>query len=117
MAKTKTQVATLALQMLKAVEGDASPDTNDLILAEDAYDLIWSQLHSKRLTTWGSTASVPNECVNAVVALVAESRLPFFFVPPDVQQMVMLYASRAIGDITEFTSLNYVPRETPIEAF
>ena len=117
MAKTKAQVATLALQMLQAVEGDASADTNDQTLAEDAYDMVYGRLRSLHLATWGSTGSVPNECVNPVASLIAEMRMPFFKVPPDAQQMVMNQASKALGDLTEVQNLSYESQVTPIESF
>lgn len=117
MAKTRAQVALLALQMMQVVEGDASADTNDQTLAEDAYDMVYSRLRSLHLTTWGSGGSVPNECVNPVVALVAEARLPFFKVPQDVQMLIKSSASTAIADLTEVQNLSYTPRETPIESF
>ena len=108
MAKTKTEIATLALQAIRAVEGDATPDANDLSTMEDAYDEVYAMLATKHLVSWSPTGSVPDAVVVPVMALTASYRLPLFKVPIEALQMVAGAASTAIGDITEALALDYV---------
>jgi len=103
--------------MMQAVEGNASASTADQTLAEDAYDMVYAKLRSLHLAIWGGTGSVPDECVNPVIALVAESRLPFFKVPQDAQMHIKSMASTAIADLTEVQNKSHVPQETPAEYF
>ena len=115
MAKTKSQIGVLALQMLKSVDGDATPDSNDTTVIEDAYDEIYAMLQTKHLVTWASSGSVPDESVMPVAYLVAEARLPLFTPPQANVSMIMAGAARAIGDLIEVQSLDYVPQDIQSE--
>ena len=110
MSKTKAQIGTLALQMLRVVEGDSTPDTNDTTIIEEGYDEVYARLRTRHLVSWGSTGSVPNECIMPVAALVADSRIGFFQVPIDAFTDVKSKASRAEGDLTEVLAQDYVPQ-------
>lgn len=117
MAKTKSEIGVLALQALRVVEGDATPDSNDTTVIEDAYDMVYQRLRTRHLVSWSSTGSVPDECVNPVVSLVAESRIGFFAPPPQAEQDVRIKASMAYDDLTEVLSMDYVSEEVPGEYF
>lgn len=115
MSKTRAELATLSLQMMRVVEGDATPDTNDQTLLEEAYDQVYAVLVRKHLVTWGPTDSIPDEAINPVAAMTASSRLSFFKVPPDTQQIILIEASNAIESLTEILSLDYVSDTIPSE--
>jgi hypothetical protein len=110
-SKTKSEIGVLALQALQAVEGDATPDSNDTTVIEAAYDMVYARLRTRHLVSWASTGSVPEECVNPVVSLVAESRISYFQPPPDAAADIRFKASQAFGDLTEVLAMDYVPDE------
>jgi len=117
MSQTKSQIGVLALQSLHVVEGDATPDTNDTTVIEKAYDLIYAVLRTKHLVSWGSTGDIPDEAVNPVVALVAESRIGYFKPPQHAEADIRLKASTAFLDLTEVLSPDYVSDPVPAEYF
>jgi len=117
MSKTKSEIGVLALQALHVIEGDATADSNDESIIEDAYDLVYPKLRALHLVNWGSGDDVPNECVNPVVALVAESRIGFFTPPQHAEQDIRLKASKALTELTEVLSNDYVSEETKANYF
>lgn len=117
MAQTKSQIGLLALQAMHVVEGDATPDANDTSVIEAAYDQVFARLRTRHLVSWGSTGSVPDEAVNPVVALTAQSRLTYFNPPADVINLINLMASTAFEDLTEVLQPDYVSQPTPAEYF
>ena len=116
MSKTKTQVGLQALQAMKAVEGDATPETNDTTVIEDAYDQICAMLYARHLKTWDDSA-VPDEVIIPLVDLMAYSKLSSFTVPPDVQQRITLGASTAVELITEALAMDYVSEPIPADHY
>ena len=116
MSKTKTETGLQALQALKAVDGDATPEPNDTTVIEEAYDQIKASLYNRHLVSWDDTA-VPDDVINPLVYLIAESRLTVFSPPMDVQQFIMTKANSAVEDITEALSLDYVHEPIPSESF
>lgn len=117
MAQAKSQIGVLALQALKAVEGDATPDSSDVTLIEAAYDQVYASLRSRNLASWGSAGEVPDEAVNSVVALVAEARIGFFKPPQDAAADIRLKASTAFEDLVEVLQPDYVSQPVPAEYF
>lgn len=117
MPASKSDIGLLALQSMKVVDGDATPEANDTSVIETAYDGIWAILNTKHLVTWPISGNVPDELINPVVALVAQSRLTFFTPPVDVQATINAAAESAYMDITEAIALDYVPTQTPSESF
>ena len=113
MSATKSEIGLLALQALKVVDGDATPETNDTSVIEAAYDGVYARLATRHLVSWPLSGSVPDELIDPVVALVAKSRLTTFSPPQDVAANIRLDASTAFEDITEMLSLDYVPVSTP----
>jgi len=116
MSKTKTEVGLQALQALKAVDGDATPESNDTTVIEDAYDQIKATLYNRHLVSW-EDATVPDDVIMPLVYLIAESRLTTFSPPANVAQFIMLKANSAVEDITEALSIDYVPEVIPSESY
>lgn len=116
MSKTKTECGLQALQMLRAVDGDATPETNDTTTIEEAYDQVKAILYNKHLVSWEDTA-VPDDVIMPLCYLMAESRLTLFTPPQVVAQMIVLKASEAVEDITEALALDYVYETIPSESF
>jgi len=116
MSKTKTECGLQALQSLKAVDGDATPETNDTAIIEEAYDQVKATLYNRHLVSWEDTA-VPDDVIIPLVYLMAEARLTTFSPPMDVQQFIMAKAANAVEDITEALSLDYVYESIPSESF
>ncbi len=114
MSKTKTQIGLLALQSLRVVEGDASADSSDTTIIEDAYDQVYARLRTRHLVSWGSGGSVPDEAVNPVVALTAQARMTYFKPPAEVAAMINFQALTAFEDLTEVLQPDYVSQ--PVEA-
>ena len=115
MSKTKTELGTLALQMLKAVDGDATPETNDTTVIEAGYDEVYAKLVEKHLVSWGPTDSIPDKAVMPVAYLTAESRLALFTPPQLNVQLILAGAGKAIGDLTEVYAMDYVHQTIPSE--
>ena len=115
MAKTKTELGTLALQMLKAVDGDATPETNDVTVIEAAYDEVYAMLAEKHLVSWSPTGDVPDKAVMPVAYLVAESRLTLF-TPPQINiALIQNGAALAEGNLTTLLAMDYVHQDIPSE--
>ena len=117
MPASKADIGLLALQSMKVVEGDATPETNDTTVIEAAYDSVYAMLNEKHLVSWPSSGNVPDELINPVTMLVAASRLTLFSPPLDVVQMIVTQAASAVEDITEMVVLDYVPDPIPSENF
>lgn len=115
MAQTKTQLGESALRMMRQVEGDANPESYATTIIEAGYDQVYQMLRTRHLVSWGPTDSIPDECVNPVMALTAKSRLSFFKVPADSRQEVLSAASTAIGDLTAVLGIDYVSQQIPSE--
>jgi len=109
MPLSKQAIGLLALQAMRVVDGDATPDTNDTAVIEQAYDNIYAMLNQRHLVSWAINGLVPDELVDPVVSLVAASRITLFTVPIDVVQSITIQASSAVETITEMVSLDYVP--------
>ena len=117
MSQTKSQIGVLALQALHVIEGDATADTNDETIIEAAYDFIYKRLRTLHLVNWGSGDSVPDECVNPVVSLVAESRIGYFKPPQHAETDIRIKASNAITELTEVLANDYVDIPTKAQFF
>jgi hypothetical protein len=117
MSQTKSELGLLALQALKVVEGDATPDANDTSVIEAAYDNIYAALRAKHLVSWGSGDSIPDECVDPVMYLVAKSRISFFKPPSDSAQLILMEAGNAESELTEVLSNDYVEEPTKAQYF
>ncbi|MEE8208711.1 MAG: hypothetical protein V3T88_07170 [Nitrosomonadaceae bacterium] len=117
MPATKTQIGLLALQSMKVVDGDATPDTNDTTVIEAAYDTVYAMLNARHLVSWAITGSVPDKFINPVVALTAASRMTLFTVPQDVQVIIAAQAGAAVQTMSEMQALDYVPVPIPSVPF
>lgn len=117
MAASKTQIGLLALQSMKVVDGDATPESNDTAIIEAAYDSVYAKLSRRHLVSWALDADVPDEFIDAVVALTAASRITLFTVPADDKQIILAAASEAVEEITEMVALDYVPVSIPSVAY
>lgn len=71
---TKAEIRNQALQLLGRLRLGQSPQNQDKVVIEQAYDEVYEGLKVLGLATWASTASVPTEVVPHVVALVAIAR-------------------------------------------
>jgi hypothetical protein len=114
-SQSKTAIGLLALQAMRVVEGDATPDSNDTAIIEAAYDQVYATLKTRHLVSWAPSGEVPDECVNPVVYLTAAQRLSLFTVPLDAQQYILSQAATAVGDLTEVLALDYAPVQVPSE--
>jgi len=114
MAKTKAEVGLQCLQSMKVVDGDATPETNDTTIIEEAYDQIKAMLYTRHLVSWEDT-EVPDEVIIPLCDLMAASRLSFFSPPADVKQMILQGASSAVEQITEVLAMDYVSEPVPSE--
>ena len=108
MAKTKAQVGLQALQTMRVVEGDATPEANDTTVIEDAYDQIKAMLYNLHLVTWEDSA-IPDDVIQPVVDLMCASRITFFDPPPNVVQIILQGASGATELLTNMLAQDYVP--------
>jgi hypothetical protein len=74
MAKTIAECRNRALTKIGKLPLGQTPAAalaNDM---KDAYDQIYARLEARGLVTWSSTASIPDEFVEDVVALMAYER-------------------------------------------
>lgn len=71
MAVTRAEIANRALRKLGVLPFGQSADSNRTDAALQAYDEVYAYLEELGIVDWGSTASVPNEYVFWVVAIVA----------------------------------------------
>jgi len=117
MPASKTAIGLLALQAMKVVDGDASPEANDTTIIEAAYDSVYATLNARHLVSWPISGNVPDEFINPVVALTAASRITLFTPPQDVVSIILSAAASAVEDISEMQALDYVPVEIPSEGF
>lgn len=114
MAKTKSEVGLQALQTMRVVEGDATPESNDTAVIEDAYDQLKAMLYNKHLVTWDDSA-VPDDVILPLVDLMCASRITFFNPPANVQQILLAAASTSVQQITSMLAQDYVPDIIPSE--
>lgn len=117
MPASKAEIGLLALQGMKVVDGDATPETNDTNVIEAAYDSVYAKLNAKHLVSWAINGNVPDEFINPVTALVAASRITFFNPPIDVKELILAAASEAVEEISEMQALDYVPVSIPSVAY
>ena len=59
MPASKTQIGLLALQIMKVVDGDATPEANDTSIIESAYDSVYAMLNERHLVSWTITDDFP----------------------------------------------------------
>lgn len=74
MAKTIAECRNRALEKIGKLPLGQTPTgaiANDM---EDVYDQVYARLESRGLVTWSSTASIPDEYVEDIVALMAYER-------------------------------------------
>lgn len=71
MAKTKAEVRDRAATELGRLRLGQSLQHQDKVRIEEAYDEVYADLKDEGLNTWASDASVPDELVPFVSALVA----------------------------------------------
>lgn len=114
MAQTKSQIGVKALQRLKVLEDGATASSSDTTSIEAAYDEVYANLRTKHLVSWGSTGSVPNEAVDAIVTLVAALRVNEFDPPDDVAIKIIALASAAEGALSVIIQPDYV--SSPVQA-
>jgi hypothetical protein len=114
MSKSKAEVGLQCLQAMQVVDGDATPETNDTTIIEEAYDQIKAMLYTRHLVSWEDTA-VPDEVIIPLCDLISYSRLSFFNPPADVKQLIIAGASTAVEQITEVLSMDYVSEPIPSE--
>lgn len=118
MPATKAEIGLLALQVLKVVEGnDATPEPNDTLVIEQAYDNVYAKLLSMHLVSWGLTESVPDLFIDPVVWLIAASRITVFDPELSTIQIILANSERSIGEITKAIAMDYVPQIYPTESF
>lgn len=74
MAKTKAECRNRALRKLGKLAIGQTAEAGIASDMEDAYDQIYARLENKGLVTWSSTASIPDEFVEDIVAIMAFER-------------------------------------------
>ncbi len=74
MAKTIAECRNRALVKLGKLPLGQTPGSALSSDMEDAYDQVYQRLKSRGLVTWSSTASIPDEFVEDIVALMAYER-------------------------------------------
>ena len=95
MAATAAQIRNKAAQRLGLKSGtlNLSSDISDDL--DEAYNEIWADLEAKDIVNWDLTESVPDEFVNPVVDLVAESRVVDYAVSRERFSRIVAAASTA----------------------
>lgn len=110
MARTKTQIATEALQIIGELATGQTPTDADLQVAIAAYEQVWMQLQTPEyLATWGAEEDIPSEAVKPIVALVASEISPHFGVQGQTLQQVEARASNAYPQLRTNLHSNWVP--------
>jgi len=87
---TKAEVKAKALQMLGVLRLGQSAQNQDDVSIGDSYTEVYNQLKTLGLATWASTASVPNDIVPHMVALVAYNSVYFDGVSEARAQRILL---------------------------
>jgi len=71
---TKAEIRNQALSLLGRLRLGQSPQDQDKVSIEKAYDEVYEGLKTIGIATWASTAEVPNDITPHVVAMVAMAR-------------------------------------------
>lgn len=115
---SKQEMGLLALQTLKVIEGnDTTPETNDTLVIEQAYDNVYARLASEEIVSWALTEDIPDLFIDPVMWLVAASRVTLFDVDPQTLNVILANSERSIGEITKRTTIDYVPFPITSEYF
>lgn len=113
---TDAQIRETAAENLGIVgEGESLPsyEADDL---DQAYIEVYNELQGLRLTTWASTADVPDQYARSVAMLVAEARAVKYQVPDARYQRIKMEAVEAMRMIRKLQA-NDIMGQTEIEDF
>ena len=96
-------------------EGETLPSYESNDMAE-AYNEVYAELQADELTTWSSTANVPDQYAWSVAMLMAQARAVKYKVPADRYQQIKQEAFEAITKIRAIMMKNQMG-QTKIESF
>ena len=110
---TKTELATKALQRLRVLSAGETPDSDDLSLAETAYDALYAALHTEHLVTWDSAGDIPDRAVLPMSTLLASEIADDFEIPEVRLQRLVAQAQAARSVLATVKAPDYVPEPIP----
>ena len=116
MPQTKAEVRDRAANDLGVLplNGDAL-QSQHVTRIEQAYDEVYEDLKDEGLAIWASTASVPNNIVPHMAALVANNCLGSYAVSESRYVRIKNEASFAKREIRRLTAPDYVSQDEPTD--
>ncbi len=116
---TKAEVRDQALELLGVLRIGQSPQDQDKVTIETAYDEVYADLKKDGLATWSSTGSVPAELVPHVAHLVAFARIDVYGVSNERYQRILAKTGEngwiAKREIRRLTTPDYESLEEPTD--
>jgi hypothetical protein len=101
---TSAQIIVTAAENLGILgEGETLPSYESADLTQ-AYAEVYAELQALDLTSWESTATIPNQYARAVAMLVAEARGVKYQIPEERYQRIKLEAFEAMKLIRRLQS-------------
>jgi len=110
---TKAEIRNQALSLLGRLRLGQSPQNQDKVSVDQAYNEVYEGLKTIGLATWSSTAEVPNDVTPHVVALVAMARVDTYGVSDSRYTRILNRASIAEREIRKFVTPKYESLEEP----
>lgn len=95
MPKTKTEIATKALQQLGVISGTETPETHDLTYCEDQLDLLVAEVQQSHEVWLGSLDAVPNEVAIPLARLLAVEVAEFYTLPAEPRSRAVIRLAQA----------------------
>jgi hypothetical protein len=89
---TATQLRNKALYKLGVFGTGQTASSQKQADLDASYTEVYAELSSRSLTTWDSDEDIPDEYVNPVVALMADSRKDEYSIPNDRYQRITIDA-------------------------
>lgn len=86
---SSTEIRNKALTKLGVIAIGDTPETAHSTDVDAAYVEVYAMLEDKNLTSWASTAAIPSDLVDPVVALVAYARLNEYACQGERRQHIM----------------------------